>query len=293
MPDILAPAPFRALDGNGVPVSAARMSVFRTETDTLQTVYTDPAATIAHPTPILADANGVFPPIYSTAGVNLKVNITDPTTGASLPGYPIDPIISSPLAVGGAATVGFSPTPEIESVNVQDAIVRVRSEIYEARTGDSENFVVGTGAGADVFAKWDINGNLMGGLSAPDNDDFSVNVDDLALRKNIVAYISEQIEARTMGWGQANQDFTGSRLEGTAYQNDTDRPIAVSISINSNTGDSAEIQTSTDGVSWDLIHRFDQDNSDADGMTFIVPVGHYYRVTGGSGAGFTRWVELR
>lgn len=127
MTDVVSLAPFRALDANGNPVGAAEAYFYRQGTTTPLTVYSDAAGSSAHPSPLVADANGVFAAVFNTSAFNVKVDVKDPDTDASLPGYPIDYALLGKTDTGAASSISFNPTADIPESNVQDAIERVQA----------------------------------------------------------------------------------------------------------------------------------------------------------------------
>lgn len=132
MSDISRFSPIRALDRDGIPVSGALASFFLSGTTTPQVVYADQALTVEHPVPLVADANGVFPPVYSA--VEIKGIVTD-ASGTVLPGYPIDPVAR--IAVGsGASQISFSPTAAVPATNVQAAIELLGAGITSKLIGE-------------------------------------------------------------------------------------------------------------------------------------------------------------
>jgi len=63
---------------NGVVVPGAKLIFTATGTSTPQAVYTDIALSVAHDDPVVADANGVFDPIYMDASFgDYRVKLTD------------------------------------------------------------------------------------------------------------------------------------------------------------------------------------------------------------------------
>lgn len=81
MPSIVNFTPNYAFsDGEFAPGALA--SFFLAGTTTPVTVYTDQARTIAHPTPVVADASGRFPAIWGEDGVNLKAVVTEADSSA-------------------------------------------------------------------------------------------------------------------------------------------------------------------------------------------------------------------
>lgn len=90
-----------------------------------------------------------------------------------------------------------------------------------------------------------------------------------------------------IGVSQTWQDVSGSRSDGTSYQNTTGKPIMVSV----NSDQDGLLQVSTDNATWVTVGRFIDSSNDRTTCTTIVPNNHYYRTSGA--AGFNMWVELR
>jgi len=79
---IVLPPYFPVRDGNGYPVSGAKLYVYENETTTLATIYTDFALTVPSANPVEANASGVFPAIFAEAGteadpVLYSLSVTD------------------------------------------------------------------------------------------------------------------------------------------------------------------------------------------------------------------------
>lgn len=148
MTDQISFAPLRALDRNGDPVAGAKASFFLTGTTTPQTVYSDQAGTVPHPSPLVADGRGIFPQVFSNA--TLKGIVTDPA-GAVLPGFPIDPLTKTQITAAGASGITFNPTAGIPVDDVQTAIERVQDNIGTA----GKTFGVGTTGDAAVISNLD------------------------------------------------------------------------------------------------------------------------------------------
>ena len=89
-----------------------------------------------------------------------------------------------------------------------------------------------------------------------------------------------------VGFGQTWQNLSGSRVNGTSYQNTTGRVIMVSLG-NSLTSD---VQASSDNATWIQVGR------EVAGATypnqFLVPINWYYRTSVAGGTRFW-WAELR
>ncbi|MCV2448894.1 hypothetical protein [Paracoccus sp. DMF] len=130
MATIVSFSPNRALDLNGFSVPGARARFYDSGTSRLRTVYADAACETPHPSPLVADGAGVFPPVYDTGDGDVKVSVTT-GDGVMLAGYPMDParVISTDSA--GASGIQFNPTEDIPETNVQDAIERVQANLID------------------------------------------------------------------------------------------------------------------------------------------------------------------
>ena len=130
MTTILTINPSRALDLNGFSVPDARATFTNSGTTRRRTVYADAECSIPHPSPLVADGAGVFPPIYDTGDGNAAVTVTD-ASGAVLAGFPIDPVPAVSTDQTGASGISFDPTPEIPEKTVQAAIERVQENMAQ------------------------------------------------------------------------------------------------------------------------------------------------------------------
>lgn len=109
----------RVVDASGVPSPGAKAYFYTPGTTSLVDVYADEALTVLHPSPLVADASGVFAPVWTNGTV--KVNVTS-STGATLPGYPLDPAPRSSGEEAAAGDVSFAPTALLPYSNVQAAV---------------------------------------------------------------------------------------------------------------------------------------------------------------------------
>lgn len=98
MADVLSFNPSRALTANIGAAAAARAFFYSAGTTNLKTVYADGQLTTPHPSPLLADAAGIFPQVF-TDGAACKVVVQN-AGGATL--YTLDPAPSDRVS-------GFSP----------------------------------------------------------------------------------------------------------------------------------------------------------------------------------------
>lgn len=119
---------FRAVDANGEPAGGAVARFYDAGTTTPLTVYTTNALSVAHGTSITADAAGNFAPAWVGSGTAVKVEVED-STGAALNAFTRDNFPTSAEDAGTASDVGFTPTAEIPSSTVQDAIERVQTNL--------------------------------------------------------------------------------------------------------------------------------------------------------------------
>ena len=91
-----------------------------------------------------------------------------------------------------------------------------------------------------------------------------------------------------IGVGQTLQ--APSRASSTAYQNTTGKPIFVSIISSSYSSGTRLLETSTDGVTWASVSRFDVSGAALiSTCAALIPNNIYYRYSGA----FAAWVELR
>lgn len=128
MSDLVIFQPVRAWDRNGAYAPGALATFFEPGTTTARTVYSDAALTVEHPSPLVADASGVFPAVYTDGPV--KVVITN-AAGVALPKSPMDPAFTVPASTAAAASISFAPTGEIPVTNVQAAIARVQENMED------------------------------------------------------------------------------------------------------------------------------------------------------------------
>jgi len=118
MPDQLGFLPERVFTAAAMPGAGYRVEFFQSGTTTPVTVYTTAALSVAHPSPLVCDANGVFPAVFSAGGA-IKAVITKPD-GSSF--YTLDPVFRVSTSGAGASEISFNPTGPLPFNNVQDAI---------------------------------------------------------------------------------------------------------------------------------------------------------------------------
>ena len=111
--------------------------------------------------------------------------------------------------------------------------------------------------------------------NANDDEDFAVDPNALPTRSAVAGYVGDEIGSQTLGHGSVSSN-AANYSSGTWYQNATGRPIFLMIRVGSS---SPEIQLSSDGVT-PLYNG--SDLKDFGWQSIIVPVGYYWRFTGGS-----------
>jgi hypothetical protein len=101
-----------------MPGSGYKVSFYQSGTTTPVTVYTSAAVDTPLTQPIVCDASGVFPQVFSTGGA-IKAVVQKPDNSVF---YTLDPVFRVPTSASGAIDVTFSPTGPLPFTNVQAAI---------------------------------------------------------------------------------------------------------------------------------------------------------------------------
>jgi hypothetical protein len=134
--------------------------------------------------------------------------------------------------------------------------------------------------------------DVAGELDFKDEDDMaSDSATAVPSQQSVKAYVDTAVAGieSGIGYGQSWQNVTGSRVSGVSYPNSTDKPIMVSAICNAVSGGATiSGQVSSDNVTF-LTVSFGQGWYGADGVSFIVPPGHWYKVNGS----IQSWTELR
>ena len=199
MADQFTPESWTAENSAGATVSGAKAYWFVKGTSTPLTVYTDEALSVAHASPQLADSNGVFAPVWIAAGTEAKVDVQDPDTNISLPGYPRDAVPAT-SAVSTASAIAFTPVAGNSATNVQTAIAN-NTATLQSKTGDDANLVTGTAGATDRLSKWNADGDLVdAGVSVIDEDDMtSDSATALPTQQSVKAYVDDKTITKTDG----------------------------------------------------------------------------------------------
>lgn len=147
MVDTIAPSVIQITDANGDPVPGAKARFYDTGTTTPRTVYSDVGGVTPHASPVVADANGILPPIYATVAVKMAV-----TTAAdvAVPGYPVDPANKVSATGSAASAISYSPHANNPATDVQDAIDNISDvALRPIVAGNGISVTDGDGVGGD------------------------------------------------------------------------------------------------------------------------------------------------
>lgn len=135
----------RALASDGSIVPGALAYFYTEGTTTPLTVYSDEALSAAVTAPLVADSAGNFAATYTAGG--LKVDIRDPDTATSLPGYPSDNWHVTSTDETGASAITFTPITGNSATNVQTAIANLTA-LWNAVTSFGKTLIASNNASA-------------------------------------------------------------------------------------------------------------------------------------------------
>lgn len=119
---------FQVVDGNGRPHSGAKLAFYRAGTSSLVAIYQNAAGSTPHTNPVLADASGVFPPIYldtsypykaillSASGVTLQTIEYFDAVGSTI----ADDAVTTPKIVDAAVTETKLPSSLVRDFRLVD-----------------------------------------------------------------------------------------------------------------------------------------------------------------------------
>lgn len=177
MADQVIFAPMRATDAANNPAvptlsGSPRCYVYASGTATLVDVYD--ADGVALTNPVLADANGVFPPIYADGDV--RVVVTD-ANGVTLPGYPVDPAPKA-ISIGAAASaISFTTQDNLPENNVQSALEFVADQIEATNGGLGDMAAKDQADLTQTQTVWNTGTNTTESLISPAKLDAKINAE--------------------------------------------------------------------------------------------------------------------
>ncbi len=161
---------------NSMPSSAgAMLYVYIDGTTTPLTVYTTPAMTTAHASPVVADAAGVFPLIYVNGGGAVSVKITD-SGGTPLHIYNDIFPVSGPWIIGtftGASQVSIPVGVDLVEVSGYGASGDGSTARYQydstvnaayVTANPRSSFISANGRGFRLFVEHEVNSKWFGAL---------------------------------------------------------------------------------------------------------------------------------
>ena len=90
MANLFQPSIQRAIDGNGNPVSGAKLFFYLTDTLTFTAIYADRDGTTNQTNPVIADSTGLFPPVYIDKDTTYRV--VQKSADEASEYYDIDPV---------------------------------------------------------------------------------------------------------------------------------------------------------------------------------------------------------
>lgn len=135
----------RATDANGAIVAGAVAYFYVVGTTTPLVVYTDEALTAAGGSYMVADSTGTFAARFTSSGV--KIDVRDPDTNLSLPGYPSDHWHTTSASSATASGIVFTPISGNSATNVQAAIANLTS-LWNAVTAYGRSLIGAADASA-------------------------------------------------------------------------------------------------------------------------------------------------
>lgn len=170
----------------GQPYALAKLYTYRATTTTNLTTYTTAAFSTPHANPVVADANGVFAPIYvdPALGYNLRVIAYD-SNDVAISGWDIDNIPASDNVFSSGITVAGNSTIT-GTLNVTGGLANATTTI---QASNPRLIFDETDASTDK-RKWDffVNGNILSLRTRTDAD--GTGKDILAVTRGVTTAIS-------------------------------------------------------------------------------------------------------
>ncbi len=262
--------------------AGATVTFYQSGTTTPVIVYRDQSLSV-QALEVEADAAGVFPQVFYGGEYSLKAVVKDASAATIAT---IDPCALVGSSGSAAESIAFSPYTGNSSTNVQAAI--------EVNSGRLNDLGTPTVAGKAVLTAADATaqrtalglGDAATAGFADEDDMVGDSATKAPSQQSVKAYVDAKGTA--LGTGQTWQDVSGSRADSTNYQNTTGQAISVYIRAN---GANIPIQVSTDAATWVEVGLAENFGAGVP-SSFIVPNGHYYRISA-SVTSIIEWAELR
>jgi hypothetical protein len=232
---------------------------------------TDLAADANAPRPVNAGGTGATSATEARANLG-AVSLTGDQTISGGKTFSGPAVFSSTVAVTGAvtaATATFSGNVTVSAALTATSVAGDGASLT--------NLAAGALTGAIAFAR------LPAASQA--QAEAGTAADVVMTPQRVAQAVTAQVPLQ-IGVGQTWQNVGGARVpDGTSYQNTTGRPIMVAVTRGLADGETVG-QASVDNSTWVTVARC----GNFQAISFIVPPGHYYRVTGGN---LSFWSELR
>lgn len=244
----------------------AKLYVNATGTNTAVNTFSDEALSVQQSRPVVANAWGVFPPVYVEAGAALRILITD-ENDVSLPGYPQDDIVPLSADVQGAADVVFSPTEDLPYTDAQSAIEGVASLVTEQNSGFERSLTPWITGGTDnaytitpdpaivaygTYQVFTVRPNRANTGAA------TLNVNGLGARDLSVINTSGAVRALAAGEIQRGREFM-AYFDGTRFYMTVGHGYAAPVQTFLNSTTQAAMQTSLGVAVGTQVQAFDAD----------------------------------
>lgn len=215
-----------------VPISAgegyagAKCHFYQAGTTTNITTYTTAALSVAHANPVVADANGVFAPIFINEGANSTYKIRL-VTSADVLIYETDNLTTAPLAPDGTVSA-----PGMAFQNDQNTgIYRSGSDLIAISVGGAQ---IAYGSNASGVGRW----GFGSGFSSP----FEIEVGNSSARSSSNPYLYIAKTSATgfniYGYGDATWQgaltlaFSSLGIVGAIFETSTISPAQLTADTN-------------------------------------------------------------
>ena len=229
---------------------------------------------------LVTDANTARPIVAGGTGATTAVDAL-----AALGGQPLDAGLTSIAGLTTAADrMIYTTAADTYAVATLTAAGRALLDDADAA---AQRATLGLGALATAASV--TTAEIAAGTLVTALETIAANNNDTTIPTSAAA--KGYVDGQAVGIGQTWQDFSGSRVASTSYQNTTGRPIQAAISARSSAGP-RQIEVSSDNVTWVIVgNTSNSSESSVSGVSIVIPSGWYYRINGATNA--LVWAELR